>query len=427
MLEVAEKLDASPGRSVQSRFERVIHGRGTDGTLYSLFNNDLRSSGHSRPPNDTSRASFNRAEYSYYVWHVSTYAVGKDLVDADSSLAAIHLSFSVLREWMSEEAVLESVWPDSLEDGLTIPEGRSFERLVDGATIVLHDNFKVSGTRYKSSIEYDPFFEIVDPASRLDEIVSDWVLPLQRLVMFLSSQAAHATKIRICRLGSETFTELHLPTTQAPATDQTTAFFFFFLHRRRLEEMGVPLGSIIENWFQLEAESPYLAEAIEVVTTARYPRDGIALFWLFRTVELFHADYIGGRAVPQDQHRARVKRIISQLSDEEDQTWVEGVLNDKNRKGLKRVLEDVLEHCGETGKSLLQQHPTFVRAAIKSRNQLVHNQEQGGQSSEDADNIYRGLLWIIRRLVTEQVLGSSELADTYMTAGGRPEHYLPRA
>ena len=129
VLEVAEKLDASPGRSVQSRFERVIHGRGTDGTLYSLFNNDLRSSGVTLGHRMTHRGqSFNRAEYSYYVWHVSTYAVGKDLVDADSSLAAIHLSFSVLREWMSEEAVLESVWPDSLEDGLTIPEGRSFER-----------------------------------------------------------------------------------------------------------------------------------------------------------------------------------------------------------------------------------------------------------------------------------------------------------
>ena len=192
--------------------------------------------------------------------------------------------------------------------------------------------------------------------------------------------------------------------------------------------MGVPLGSIIENWFQLEAESPSLAEAIEVVTTARYPRDGIALFWLFRTVELFHADYIGGRAVPQDQHRARVKRIISQLSDEEDQTWVEGVLNDKNRKGLKRVLEDVLEHCGETGKfhSCSSTRPSFVLRSNLGTS-LCITRNKAGNHRTDADNIYRGLLWIIRRLVTEQVLGSSELADTYMTAGGRPEHYLPRA
>ena len=121
VLEVAEKLDASQGPRVQSRFERVIHGRGTDGTLYSLFNNNLRNEGHSRPPDDRSKAVPNMAEYSYYVWHVSTYAVGKDLVDADSSLAAIQLSFSVLREWMSEEAVLESVWGDAKEDRLTIP------------------------------------------------------------------------------------------------------------------------------------------------------------------------------------------------------------------------------------------------------------------------------------------------------------------
>lgn len=241
--------------------------------------------------------------------------------------------------------------------------------------------------------------------------------------MFLSSWAAQTTKIRIRRLGSETFTELHLPTTQTPAAIPITAVVYFFIHRTRLNEMGVPLETVIKNWFQLEAESPYLAEVIEVVTTARYPRDGIALFWLFRTVELFHADQIGGHAAPQDQHRARVKRIVSQLSDAEDRTWVEGVLNDKNRKGHTRVLEEVLEHCGEAGKFLLQQHPTFVRNAIKSRNQLVHT----GQSSDSANYTYRGLVWIIRRLVTEQVLGSSELADTYMTAGGRPEHYLPRA
>ena len=163
VLEVAEKLDASQGPRVQSRFERVIHGRGTDGTLYSLFNNNLRNEGHSRPPDDRSKAVPNMAEYSYYVWHVSTYAVGKDLVDADSSLAAIQLSFSVLREWMSEEAVLESVWGDAKEDRLTIPGDRRYECAVDGATIVLHDSFKASGTRYKSSIEYAPFFEIVDP------------------------------------------------------------------------------------------------------------------------------------------------------------------------------------------------------------------------------------------------------------------------
>ena len=28
------------------------------------------------------------------------------------------------------------------------------------------------------------------------------------------------------------------------------------------------------------------------------------------------------------------------------------------------MLEEVLEHCGEAGKFLLQQHPTFVRNAI---------------------------------------------------------------
>ena len=205
VLEVAEKLDASPGSQVQSRSEQVIQGMGTDGSLYSLFNSVLKSSHHALPPDDKSGSFPDRSEYSQYVWHVSYYTKGSDSIELDSDIASIRVSFSVLREWMSVEGVLESVWQDDRESKLTIPSDRKYECEINGATVALHDQFKASGSRYKSSIEYDPYFEILDPPISISGVVSDWIRPLQRLMMFLSSYYAPITTIRLRRHESEKF------------------------------------------------------------------------------------------------------------------------------------------------------------------------------------------------------------------------------
>ena len=415
VLEVAEKLDVSPGARVQSRSEPVIHGIGTDGTLYSLFNSDLKSSRHGIPPDDKSGSYPDWSEYSQYVWHVSYYTSGAEFIDHNTNIAAIRVSFSVLREWLSVEEALESVLQDRRESRLNIPPERQYASDCNGTTVVLHDHFKASGTRYESSIEYAPYFEVLEPPTTIGEVVPNWVLPLQRLMMFLSSYYAHITTIRIRRHDSQNFLELHLQTPQVTAVNPTTMFLGFYIHRASLQEMEVSLDSILENWLLIERDYPYLSEIVDVLASRQYRYDDIVLLLLFRAVEFFHDNTIGSQTVPHDAHKERVEQITSHLPDATDREWVQSILIGKNRKGQALILREILASCGRVGELISQHHPDFVRNAVKARNRVVHTRRQSERSSEGISTICIGLVWVVRRLVTEKVLGSDQIADDYIT------------
>ena len=109
LLEVAGALDDAAGAWKQARTEALIHGVGTDGTLYSLFGNKLTSSRHGIPPDDKSGEFPDRNEYSQYVWEISYYTDGPDFLDDESAISNIHIALSVLQDWMAEEDQLESL------------------------------------------------------------------------------------------------------------------------------------------------------------------------------------------------------------------------------------------------------------------------------------------------------------------------------
>ena len=202
---------------------------------------------------------------------------------------------------------------------------------------------------------------------------------------------------------------------------------WFYIHRASLDELAISLGNLIENWLQLETDYPYLTEAIEILTTEQQHHDDVVLLLLFRALEFFHDNEIGSQALPQDQHKLRVKQIVSQIADSADREWVHGVLTGKNRKGQSLVLTEILERCGQVGRMLLQHYPNFVRDAIKTRNQLVHTRVQDKQTFEYFRTVYVGLVWIVRRLVTEKALGSCQTADDYISNDWRFTSYLEEA
>ena len=123
VLEVAGKLDASPGAWIQDGSEELIYGIGTDGTLYSLFDSKLSSSRLGSPPDDKSGEFPDWSEYSQYVWHVSYYTHGPDFIDDKSEISDVHVSLSVLQEWMAEDDQLESVGPGASAVAADYPAG----------------------------------------------------------------------------------------------------------------------------------------------------------------------------------------------------------------------------------------------------------------------------------------------------------------
>ena len=427
VLEVAGRLDDTAQR-LGCQSERLIHGIGTDGTMFSLFENSLRSSGYTYPP-DNQRSKYASDElypgfgdYSRELWNVTYYASGSDFLDDETELAAIRVSFSVLREWMSVEGTLESVWQG--QSGLRIPPAEEYTCNVREAQVILHDSFSASGTRYVSNIEYAPYFEILDPSSTIGSTLDNWILPLQRLMMFLSSYYADITSIRLRHPDGDKFVELHLQTPQVTTVNLTRMFLGFYLHRTSLEEMEVPLGCIIQNWFDLENEYPYLAEIVDLLASKQYRYDDILLLLLFRAVEFFHENEIGSQRISLAKHKKRVAHIVCQLMSKDDRKWVQDILSDKNKKSSSTVLKEMLDRCGQVGEFIAQHHPKFVRNAIKARNQVVHTGDGLQASSEQTATICTGLVWIVRRLITEVILGSDQIADDYICNRWTFKNYL---
>ena len=424
LLEVAGTLDDEAGAWDLSESEDLIHGIGTDGTFYSLFNCELSSARFGVPPDDVSGSFPDFSDYSQYVWSVSYYTDGRDFVDDATDVTEIHVSFSVLREWMSVEESLESVWSERRESRIVIPQEREYVCEINGTSVTLHDWFKASATRYKSSVEYEPYFEISEPSTTIGTVVSDWILPLQRLMMFLSSYYAHITMIRIRCCDSERFVDLHLQTPHATTESPPARFFDFYLHRATLDDMGVSLDSIIENWFQLESKYAYLGEVIDELTSRNHRYDEVVLLLVFRVVEFFHDNEIGGQRGPPDQHELRVEQIVSHIPAETDREWVRGVLIEKNRKSLSTVLREVLQWCGQVGALVIEHHPDFVRKARRTRSKVAHTRDHDQESSEEVAAICIGLVWIVRRIVTEMVLNSDQHADDYISSHSMFRRYL---
>ena len=424
LLEVAGALDDAAGAWKQPRSEALIYGVGTDGTFYSLFDNKLTSSRHGISPDDKSGAFPDRSEYSQYVWHVSYYTDGPDFIDDKSEIPDIRVSLSVLQDWMAKDDKLESVGKERRQSRLTIPQEHEYVCDVDGASIILCDRFKYSATRYKTNLTYAPYFQVAGSSTTIGRVVSDWMLPIQRLMMFLSSYYAHITEVHLRRKDSESPVTLNLQMTTASVTNPTHMFLYFYLHRADLERMGVPLEDIIKNWFQLEDDYPYLAELFGSLASSRYYYDDAIMLLLFRAVESFHAQTMESRKVPQEKHRDRVRQTVAHIPSGVDRKWAREILGQSNSKGLSAVMYEFLGRCGQIGDLILQRYPKFVPTAVALRGKIAHTVGQDKVESVEKTEVCFGLVWLARRIATERLLNSAEAADDYISNNWIFKSYL---
>ena len=261
----------------------------------------------------------------------------------------------------------------------------------------------------------------------LEELFPDWVLPIQRLMMFSSSHYAHITEVRLQRDDSDRLVTLHLQTPKVSVTNPTHMFLYFHLQRADLERMGVPLEAIVKNWFQLEDDYPYLAELFGTLASNSYLYDDVILLLLFRAIEFYHDNTMDSKKLPSNRHRAWVKQMVAHIPGDDDRNSVSDILMDKNRKSLLVVFNETLDACGEVGRLVTEHHPKLVRTAIRIRNDIAHTGRQNKETPAELAATSVGLVWIVRRIVTEHLLGSGEAADDYINNNWIFKSYLGEA
>jgi len=104
----------------------------------------------------------------------------------------------------------------------------------------------------------------------------------------------------------------------------------------RFPDIESSFGDLLFKWFDLSEAIPYLDTFFVIYYSTKYI-DSRALA-LINLVEAIHRFECGSEAVPIEEHREWVKKIVDQIDDEDDQERVHTILQDKNGYGLKAKL-----------------------------------------------------------------------------------------
>ena len=114
-----------------------------------------------------------------------------------------------------------------------------------------------------------------------------------------------------------------------------------------------------------------------------------------------------------EQHKERVRSVVA-AAPAEHRDWVRRTLGDRNRKGLKAQVREVVEASGEVYETIVRLWPSFVQDLVDYRNRSAH--AQGGQIPEGQFAVrcqlaQIALQWVMRCLYLQEIGLSREDAS----------------
>lgn len=176
----------------------------------------------------------------------------------------------------------------------------------------------------------------------------------------------------------------------------------------------VPFGTLIGRWFGLYDRFP------EVVTLLCGPYYAPFIYGRHRYASTFQAAEALARAVPdtkeksRDEHRARVQAVVAMLKEAqlgEDVTgWAMRVLQSRNDKPLRQLMEELISSAGDVGRELLAAVPDLADRLAAARAGVSHP-GAAGPGALERYWLGEALIWVLRvRLLAELGVPVSELS-----------------
>lgn len=352
-----------------TRQNSVIWGTNTDGECLSLFDT-WQSSVSWQSSNPVGGVED---------WHVSWYTSGHAWVTENQEINMVSIRFDVLDDWGSEHLIAGRDF--TFEDGaLHLPPPRSHSASMDGISMTLHlgGELRPESGGYRASR-----FSSIEVADviRLNQVVDEWVVPLQTLLEFLVGGPSRVTqiKVQLTDLGESPrrFLDLYPALLQSPVEpDSGRGQSNMLASKATLEDHGLSYSDLMSNYHILR-QSVMHRTALQYICHSQsriLDQSADAEFLaVFRAAELYHGAAIGGTAIPPSDHYKRVADIV-RGAPKEWKSWVRDQIADSNRKGLKRQIDELAERADDTGSSIREVWPKFARHMAEYRAVAAHGQ-----------------------------------------------------
>ncbi len=377
------------GGSPQVATEAVVHGLFHDGREVTM----LHASGYSMP-----------VEQMQETWSAS-FALTGGLI-AEDRFSQVWVVLDYLMPWAQPPGIVHA---EPAAATFTIDPHRSTlgeNTLADGRVIRLITG--VEGRRDEASVHFEQWcaFEVEGEPTSLIEILNEWVRPLQdllvvclgrpvRLDTILLRPADQDARMPLLRLS---FNAVQPPGGRSPSAAHLESYAAPTL--LTYSRSPLPFADLISEWFSLSARlpapitllcGPYYAPFI--YSQHRYAST-------FQSAEaLACAQDAGRREKTPSQHRRRVEAVTAVLEtaqlDADTVRWAASVLQGRNDKPLRTLMEQLILSTGEMGAQLLTALPDLPNQAAAARANVSHPSATGPGTLE-RHWIGEALIWVIR-------------------------------
>lgn len=384
--------------------EEVVHGWLRDGRPVTL----LRLRGWSMPADGITETWI--ADFAVAGGHISG--------DAFNQMVVI---FDYLMRWVQPPGIIRH---DLLSSSLTVETQQATlaqTELSDGRTVRLVTG--AEGGHADDSVHYDQWCGLQVTGEKpkpVLEVLNSWARPLQDLLIVCIGQPVRIEQVLLgtpeCDLGS-TPLELLFKAVQPVARAHPAATSLDGQNSPALLSYAtspLPFDALIDGWFDLYDRFS------DVMTLLCGPYYAPFIYSRHRYASTFQAAEALARAVSdtrekgRKEHRERVEAVVAVLKEAqlgEDVTgWAMRVLQSRNDKPLRQLMEELISSAGDIGHQLLAVVPDLPGLLAAARTDVSH---PGAAGPGTLERYWLGeaLIWVLRvRLLVELGMPVSQLS-----------------
>ena len=270
--------------------------------------------------------------------------------------------------------------------------------LGDGRTVRLVTG--VGGNRSDTSIHLDQWsaFEVTGQPTPLVGILNDWVRPLQDLLVTCLGLPVRLGDIR---LGPGSELQLAFGAVQPLATGRPLVHLAAYTARTLLTyaDSPVPFATLITEWFALCERLPAAVALLCGPYYAPFIYSQHSYASTFQSAEAVATYLLAGREKLPSEHRTRVAAVkaVLQAADLDADTvgWAIRILQGRNDKPLRQLIEELITATGDMGSQLLAAVPDLPQRAANVRVGVAHPRDSRPATLERYW-IGEALSWVVR-------------------------------
>lgn len=337
----------------------------------------------------------------------------------ESRFEAVRAQFDYLSAWLRPSDITQY---STGEERITVDLTRGDLIKAQGSGYTLRFITGVQGQHDERSVNLEQWcaahVELAEPGA-WDELLEDHVVPVRELLTLALGCAIRITSLHLAPVGGDgTLYETVMPLIQPQHAEEVTVGSFASRELLTGARVG-DLAELYPRWRELWSEHRYPFALLHASHRAPFMYSDQRFAATFQCAEALSRSFFKGGERPKEEHTTRVRAVIAAAREagvsEADLRWAQNVLQSRNDKTLRVMMNELLCATGVVGQQVVETAPDFVQHITSFRGRNAH-----GASAQDEDHIAR--YWheqILRYVVRTFILLKLGISDAAEFAVGR--------